>query len=90
MRYREYVLIPLVALAMAGCTERGEDVAYGAAARVVDEGCGLGASPLGMEGRMKAVDEINERTTVGNYTASDCDLDGLPDFDIGPDGMVVR
>lgn len=87
MRY----LIPLLAaVVLAGCTERSEDIAYGSAARIVDEGCERGTSVIGTEARMNAVDEINERTTVGNYTASDCDLNGQPDFEIGPDGMVVR
>lgn len=86
MRY----LIPLLAaVALMGCTEARE-VGYGTLARGVDEACERGMGTLAMEARMRAVDEINSRTTTGNWTPSDCDGDGAPDFAIGADGMVVR
>lgn len=84
-----YRLLPLIAalLLTAACTAGGKDAVYGAAAKVVDEGCALGA--LGMAARVDAVREINARTTNGNYTASDCDSDGQPDFDIDANGQPV-
>lgn len=89
MRY----LIPLLAvLALSGCaiTDTVVGTTTGAAATVVDRLCESGMSSLAVEARMDAVDEINSQTETGNWTATDCDGDGVGDFEIGPDGMVVR
>lgn len=86
-------LIPLLAaLSLMGCefTDTIVGTTTGAAATVVDRACASGMSPLAVEARMDAVDEINAKTTVGNWTPTDCDGDGMPDFEIGADGMVVR
>ena len=83
------IALALAAAGISGCTERGKELTWGTAARIVSEGCQAGTSPLAIEGRKEAVAEINQRTTTGNYTASDCDEDGEPDFDINPDGTVV-
>lgn len=85
-------LIPFAAMALIGCDalDAVVDTTTGAAATVVDRACENGMSPAAMEARKDIVDEINSKTTVGNHTPSDCDGDGLGDFEIGPDGMVVR
>lgn len=89
MRY----LIPLLAALSLGACEALDavvDTTTGAAATVVDRACASGMTAAALELRKDTVDEINSKTTVGNHTPTDCDADGLPDFEIGPDGMVVR
>lgn len=92
MRNLTLIILLLIGGSLAGCAAFDTVVGTttGAGATVVDRLCESGMSPLAVEARMDAVDEINSKTTVGNWTATDCNKDGLPDFDIGPDGMVVR
>ncbi len=75
----------------SGCAvlDRVVEPATSAVARGIDEACARGTSPLGVEARREIVAAINARTTVGNHTASDCDSDGLPDFEIDPAGLPV-
>ena len=89
MRYLTFII---AALALSGCEafDAVVDTTTGAAATVVDRACAGGMGPTAMALRMDTVDEINAKTTIGNHTPTDCDNDGLPDFEIGPDGMVVR
>ncbi len=81
----------LAAILIGGCAmltpvvEPATDVV----ARGIDEACARGASPLGVEARRELVAAINSKTEVGNHTPSDCDGDGLPDFDIDADGKPV-
>ena len=86
---RVTIIAALVAAAAvaSGCTERGQELTWGTAATLVDEGCQRGTSELGLAGRKEAVAQINARTEQGNWTASDCDKDGQPDFAIDSDGM---
>lgn len=92
MRYREYALAGIAALALSGCEalDAVVDTTTGAAATVVDRSCASGMGIAAIEVRKDLVDEINSKTTIGNHTPSDCDGDGVSDFQIGPDGMVVR
>lgn len=86
-------LIPLLtALALTGCEaiDAVVDTTTGAAATVVDRACAGGMTIAAVEARKNLVDEINSKTTVGNHTPSDCDGDGVGDFEIGADGMVIR
>ena len=78
----------ILALPLIACQEV-RDTSYGTLARGVDEACERGMDALAMEARKRAVNEINARTAVGNWTPSDCDSDGTPDFEINPDGSVV-
>ena len=77
----------LIALALAGCevTDTGTDVL----ARGIDEACERGMSSLAIEARKALVAEVNGKTTIGNHTPSDCDNDGMPDFEIDSDGIPV-
>jgi hypothetical protein len=79
-------ILPIV-LILGGCAAR--DAGLDAIARGIDEACERGMSSLAMEARKQAVKDINERTHVGNHTASDCDSDGLPDFAIDAGGLPV-
>lgn len=76
---------------MSGCAvfDRVIDPAASVVARGIDEACEHGTTPLAIEARRDIVAEINGRTTVGNHTPSDCDNDGLPDFEIDADGVPV-
>lgn len=80
--------LALCLVALTACQE-ARDTTYGTLARGVDEACERGMDPLAIEARKRLVEQINSRTVVGNWTASDCDSDGLPDFDIGPDGLPL-
>lgn len=77
--------------ALGGCAlfDKAAAPAFDVLATGIDKACADGLSPLAIEARKQAVAAINERTTVGNHTASDCDSDGLPDFDVDADGMPV-
>lgn len=86
-------LVAVAAIALlSGCgvKEKVVDTSTTAIAKGIDEACERGMSPLGIEARKTIVDEINAKTNVGNHTPSDCDSDGLPDFAIDNDGLVVR
>lgn len=87
-----YAIPLLAALALSACAafDTVVDTTTGAAATVVDRACAGGMGIAAIEVRKDIVDEINAKTTVGNHTPSDCDGDGVGDFEIGPDGMVVR
>ena len=76
---------------VSGCAvfERVVEPATGAVARGIDEACVRGTSPLGVEARREIVAAINAQTTIGNHTPSDCDSDGLPDFEIDAGGIPV-
>ena len=76
---------------MSGCAvfDRVIEPAVGAVARGIDKACEQGTTPLAIEARRDIVGEINSRTTIGNHTPSDCDHDGLPDFEIDADGLPV-
>ena len=76
---------------MSGCAlfDRVIEPATGAVARGIDRACTEGTSPLGVEARREIVAAINAKTMVGNHTPSDCDSDGLPDFEIDADGIPV-
>lgn len=89
MRNLTLIILLLIGGSLAGC-DTVVGTTTGAAATVVDRACANGMSALAVEARKDLVDEINSKTTVGNHTPSDCDGDGLGDFPIGPDGMVVR
>ena len=82
-------LIPIIlsAFALSAC---GGPVSQ-TLARGIDETCQrFNANPLvAMPSRMQAVGSINAFTTVGNYTAADCDSDGMPDFDIDANGQPL-
>lgn len=58
-------------------------------ARGIDKACEHGTTPPAIEARRDIVAEINGRTTIGNHTPSDCDNDGLPDFEIDASGAPV-
>jgi hypothetical protein len=58
-------------------------------ARGIDEACERGMDPLAMEARRATVASINRATTAGNHTPSDCDNDGLPDFNIDANGIPL-
>lgn len=82
-----YPILAILAVLTMGCTvvDTGTEVI----ARGIDEACQRGMDPLAMETRKTLVREINEKTVTGNHTPSDCDNDGLPDFDIDADGLPV-
>ena len=77
----------MAALFMSACSylQPAADVI----ARGIDEACERGMDPLAMEARRATVASINSATTVGNHTASDCDSDGLPDFEIDAGGAPL-
>lgn len=60
-------------------------------ARGVDRACEeFNANPLtSLPLRKQAVGAVNLLTTQGNHTASDCDNDGMPDFDIDANGQPI-
>lgn len=58
-------------------------------ARGIDEACERGMDPLALEARKATVASINAATVIGNHTPSDCDSDGLPDFEIDASGAPV-
>lgn len=72
----------ILSIVLAGC-----DTATDVIARAIDKGCEHGMTPTGLEGRKAAVEDINSKTETGNHTPSDCDSDGLPDFEIDEDGI---
>ncbi|MGI9507553.1 MAG: hypothetical protein ACR2RE_31325, partial [Geminicoccaceae bacterium] len=87
MRYLTLALLGLGGCYLAGC---GGPVTQGLA-RGVDEACErFNLNPaISMPSRMQAVGAINALTTTGNYTAADCDSDGMPDFDIDANGQPL-
>ena len=82
-----YPILAIAAIALMGCevVDTGTDVL----ARGIDEACERGMTTLAIEGRKEIVREINEKTTIGNHTPSDCDSDGLPDFVIDANGIPI-
>ena len=76
---------------VSGCAvlDRVVEPAAGVVARGIDKACEHGMTPLAIEARRDIVAEINGRTTIGNHTPSDCDNDGLPDFEIDASGLPV-
>ncbi len=90
------VIVKAAALALAATLlgacgiEKVLEPAADVTARIIDEGCESGTSDFALEGRKEFVAEVNSRTEVGNYTPSDCDSDGLPDFEIDANGMPVE
>lgn len=86
------VCLPLgFLLVLPACEITGQAVDWstGALATAIDEACERGMTPLAIEGRKGLVAEINEKTSTGNHTPSDCDNDGLPDFAIDENGIPV-
>ena len=83
--------IALALTMLGGCAivDRVLEPATGAVARGIDRACSEGTSTLGVEARREIVAAVNAKTTVGNHTPSDCDGDGLPDFEIDADGIPV-
>ncbi len=76
---------------VSGCAlfDRVVEPAAGLVARGIDKACEQGTTPLAIEARREIVAEINGKTTIGNHTPSDCDSDGLPDFEIDASGTPV-
>lgn len=87
-----YLILAMLGVALMACDalDAVVDTTSGAAATVVDRACSGGMSLAAIEARKDLVDEINSKTTIGNHTPTDCDNDGMPDFEIGSDGMVIR
>lgn len=88
MRY----LIPILPLfALSGCAVYDAVVqpTAGVIAKAIDHACESGTTPLAMQARRSFVAEINSKTTVGNHTPTDCDDDGLSDFEIDANGMPL-
>ena len=86
------LLIPIIAAAtLSACqvAEQAIDVSTGALATGIDAACQGGMTPLAVEARRELVREINEKTTIGNHTPSDCDNDGVPDFNIDANGIPI-
>ena len=93
MTFRELALAPLVvaALALSGCAvyDAVVEPTAGVIAKGIDRACESGNSLLAMEARRGLVAEINSKTQIANHTPTDCDGDGLPDFNIDANGQPL-
>jgi hypothetical protein len=90
------LMILTVVLGVAGCAATDlidrvagsniSETSVQATARTVDQYCLLHGGNVAE--RSSTLQRINERTTVGDVIAFDCDSDGAPDFpgDSGPEG----
>lgn len=84
---RNLILIGAAVFSFTACEVR--ETVLDVTARGIDEACEEGMSSLAIEGRKQVVRDINSRTVVGNHTPSDCDSDGLPDFEIDANGVPL-
>lgn len=92
---RSLLLLGVAGLALSACEtvgpiyDQGRDFAYDRAGNVMTTVC-----LMSLAGRMDAIDEVNSRNALsgaGWWTPSDCDRDGVPDFNIDPaTGLSIR
>lgn len=89
MRY--LILTIFAALSLSGCAvyDAVAEPTAGVIAKGIDRACESGTGLLAMEARKAFVAEINSKTVVGNHTPTDCDNDGVSDFNIDANGMPL-